>query len=277
MTLLPSSPAQEPLPKSVSHSAPPSKAKIRKQLEELASQYPPDLIEMTKRDVPRMIFTIRLILRHALPQPTICDVGGGVTLLSVGFAALGYDAMLIDDFGDTWHGQSAEGALSLHSRYGVKIASADVVEQGVKLEPESLDVVTCFNTMEHFHNSPKRLFHQLAAALRPGGIFLVAAGNRVNLRKRVMVPFGGAPWSKMADWYEPDVFRGHVREPDVPDLRYICRDLGLEVVDVVGRNWQGVKHTKPLRRTVARVADHALRLFPSLCSDPYIVGRKPLK
>ena len=45
----------------------------------------------------------------------------------------------------------------------------------------------------------------------------------------------------MAHWYEPELFRGHVREPDVDDLRYIARDMGLEDVvvakgaEVVGR------------------------------------------
>jgi SAM-dependent methyltransferase len=275
MTLLTSSPVQKPLRDDARRLGPPSAAEVRKQLDELALKYPPDLVPMAKRDVPRMTFSICLALRHAVPRPTICDVGGGVCLFSLGLSALGYDAILIDDFGDDWHGQSAQGALGLHSRYGVQIVSTDVLAKGVSLEPGSLDVVTCFDTMEHFHHSPKRLFHQLVAALRPNGIFLLGVPNRVNLRKRVMIPFGGAPWSTMDGWYEQEIFRGHVREPDVPDLRYICRDLGLDVVDVVGRNWQGTKSKKRLNRNLARIADHGLRLFPSLCSDLYIVGRKP--
>jgi SAM-dependent methyltransferase len=224
-----------------------------------------------------MTYSICLALRHAVPRPTICDVGGGICLFSLGLSALGYDAILIDDFGDDWHSQSAQGALGLHSRYGVQIISTDVLAKGVSLEPGSLDVVTCFDTMEHFHHSPKRLFHQIVAALRPGGIFLLGVPNRVNLRKRIMVPFGGAPWSGIEQWYEPDVFRHHVREPDVPDLYYIYADLGLDVLEVAGRNWQGHKSKSRLKRVLARLADRSLRLFPSLCSDLYIVGKKSAK
>ena len=71
------------------------------------------------------------------------------------------------------------------------------------------------------------------------GLFVLGVPNRVNLRKRVFVPFGYGKWSSMKDWYESPVFRGHVREPDVDDLRYIARDLHLRDWQVFGRNWLG--------------------------------------
>jgi SAM-dependent methyltransferase len=256
---------------------PPTDAEIRKQLKELAREYPPGLIAVEEADVTRMTYNISLALRYAVPRPTICDVAGGLSMFTLGVSALGCNAILIDDFGDEWHSEAAEGVHGLLSRYGVQIVSTDVIARGVSLEPESLDVVHCSNVMEHFHHSPKRLFHQLVAALRPGGIFVLGVPNRVNLRKRVVVPFGGAPWSPMESWYEPEVFRNHVREPDVADLRYIYRDLGLEVLEVAGRNWQGHKSKRRLTRVLARIADRGLQRFPSLCSDLYIVGKKPAK
>jgi hypothetical protein len=76
----------------------------------------------------------------------------------------------------------------------------------------------------------------------------------------------------MEDWYEQQVFRGHVREPHVIDLRYIARDLGLVDISVFGRNWLGRDSRWALVRKLARVADPALRRFPSLCSDIYVEG-----
>jgi len=93
--------------------------------------------------------------------------------------------------------------------------------------------------MEHWHHSPKAFFHRVTRSLRPGGLFLLCGPNSVNLRKRFSVPFGRSNWSSMEDWYEQQVFRGHVREPNVNDLRHIARDLGLVVISVFGRNWLG--------------------------------------
>lgn len=255
----------------------PTAADICKLLTGLAAEYPSDLIAVEQRDVPRMTYNIRLALRYARAQPVICDVGGGICMFSLGLAALGYRSILVDDFGDEFCREFAQSAVGLHRRYGVEIMSRDVISNGLDLAPASIDVVTCFHTMEHFHNSPKRLFHQLVAALRPGGVFVLGVPNRVNLRKRVMVPIGHAPWTSMESWYEQEIFRSHVREPDVPDLRYICRDLGLEVLEIAGRNWQGHKNKSPFIRFLAHSADRTLQQIPSLCSDIYVVGRKDAK
>jgi hypothetical protein len=45
--------------------------------------------------------------------------------------------------------------------------------------------------MEHWHHSPKRLFRQVSdKLLKPGGRFVLAVPNCVNLRKRLSVPLG---------------------------------------------------------------------------------------
>ena len=78
----------------------------------------------------------------------------------------------------------------------------------------------------------------------------------------------------MDEWYEQPVFGGHVREPDVDDLRYIARDLGLTAVRVHGRNYLGRGHGGA-KGALAQLADPFLRSRPGLCSDIYLVGQKP--
>ena len=129
--------------------------------------------------------------------------------------------------------------------------------------------------MEHWHNSPKRLFRSLASALKGGGLFIIGSPNCVNLRKRITVPFGVGKWSQIEDWYETERFRSHVREPDIADLRYIASDLGLEEVKIIGRNWTGYRSRFRVARMITPVIDRILRLRPSLCSDIYMVGRRP--
>ena len=76
----------------------------------------------------------------------------------------------------------------------------------------------------------------------------------------------------MEDWYEEPEFRGHVRESDVGDLRYIARDLGLKAVKILGRNWLGYASASGVLRFGTRIADIPLRIFPSLCADLYLTG-----
>jgi SAM-dependent methyltransferase len=154
------------------------------------------------------------------------------------------------------------------------VISRDVVEEGIRDISGNFDIITTFDSMEHWHHSPKRLFREVIEKLNPGGVFILGVPNCVNIRKRITVPLGIGKWSEMQDWYEADKFRGHVREPDVSDLTYIARDMGLTAIKIYGRNWLGYYSANPAIRFATKVMDYPLRLKPSLCSDIYLVGRK---
>jgi SAM-dependent methyltransferase len=245
-------------------------------LARIALDYPPAQIEIQQDDILRIAFHLELVER-ALPNGgSIADVGGGLGLFSAGCADMGLSSKLVDDFRDLANIPIAEDIFQrVHRKRGVEIISRDVIAQGVEFPPESLDVITTFDSMEHWHNSPKQLFRQLLTALRPGGTLIIGVPNCVNIRKRITVPLGIGKWSSMNDWYEAETFRGHVREPDVDDLLYIARDLGLTDIEIMGRNWLGYVSRFGWVRRLTPLADKVLRMFPSLCSDLYLVGRKP--
>lgn len=255
-------------------------AGLRALLEQLAREYPPEMVAGQLRDIPRIAFNIQLAMRAVAPrdlrQARICDLGGGLGLFSVGCAAAGFgQVVLVDDFQDDVNRRLGDSPLALHRRRGVQVVSADVLgEQFTGDCLKDSDVITCFESMEHWHNSPKRLFAQVMAALRPGGAFILSVPNCASLRRRLTVPLGRGRWSRMQDWYESPIFRGHVREPDVSDLHYIARDLGLVNVRFRGRNWPGRASPKPAIRLAARLTDRVLRLRPSLCAHIYLVGHK---
>jgi SAM-dependent methyltransferase len=182
--------------------------------------------------------------------------------------------VLVDDFDDAVNHRVGASILDLHRARGVEVVSRDVVEKGILDIPGSFDVVTTFDSMEHWHQSPKRLFHEVVQKLNAGGAFVLGVPNCVNMRKRLTVPFGIGKWSGMQEWYEADRFRGHVREPDIGDLKYIARDMGLRDVRLFGRNWLGYYSARRAIRLATKVMDYPLRLRPSLCSDIYLIGRK---
>lgn len=245
----------------------------------MALMYPPDVVGDQVQDIARISFNIRLALEAAHQRPIadleICDLGGGLGMFSLGCAALGFRrSVLIDDFRDSVNTQYSELPLILHAKHGVTVISRDVVADGLEGLDGTFDVITSFDSIEHWHHSPKKLFHQVASRLKPGGAFVLGAPNCVNLRKRLTTALGYGKWSRMEDWYESPVFRGHVREPDVDDLQYIARDMGLTATVVHGRNWAGHRSNKRVIRLATSVFDVLLRRAPSLCSDIYITGIK---
>jgi SAM-dependent methyltransferase len=250
----------------------------------VARQYPPELTVIQQMDIPRITFNIGLSLRLGSAPLSddycksfeVCDIGGGVGLFSVGCAALGVKrSVLIDDFNDAINHQIGPTILDIHRSYGVEVASRDVITTGILDIDGSFDAITSFDSMEHWHNSPKALFAQVVAKLKPGGLFVLGVPNCVNLRKRLTVPLGFGKWSSMADWYEESMFRGHVREPDVDDLLYIARDMGLVEVCVKGRNWVGISSPRRPVRIATRLIDYPLRLMPTFCANLYLTGHRP--
>jgi SAM-dependent methyltransferase len=241
---------------------------LKKLLVTIAFQYPTELRQYALGDIDRTAFQIELVRKQKGTDITICDVGGSISLFSVACAALGMRSILIDKFDLDRDSVLAQ----VHRLYGVTVIQRDVVCEPPTFPPESLDVATSFDSIEHWHGSPKPVLHALKAALRPNGLFVIGVPNCVNLRKRITVPFGYGKWCTIQDWYEAPLYRSHVHEPDVDDLRYIARDLGLEDVNIYGRNWSGyISHNKFIRLGT-RVVDRLLQLRPSLCSDLYLVG-----
>jgi SAM-dependent methyltransferase len=251
---------------------------IESKLQAVAAEYPANMVAHQVADIPRIAYNIALALPTDKPlnQAVICDIGGGIGLFSVGCAAIGFGkVILVDDFGDQINKQVGTSIFDLHRRYAVRVVSRDAVAEGLGDVNERFDAVTSFDSLEHWHNSPKRLFHEVMAAMRPGGRFVLGVPNCVNLRKRITGLLGRNKWSAMEHWYEPEVFRGHVREPDVQDLLYIAKDLGLKEVNVFGRNWQGYYSNSKLTRLATKLMDRLIWFNPSLCADIYLVGRKP--
>jgi 2-polyprenyl-3-methyl-5-hydroxy-6-metoxy-1,4-benzoquinol methylase len=248
-------------------------------LRNVANKYPKDMVAEQVQDISRISFNIGIALDASKRKPhselTICDLGGGLGLFSVGCAAYGMKrTVLVDDFDDSVNHRVGASILDLHRSLGVEVISRDVVQKGIHDISGNFDIITTFDSMEHWHQSPKKLFHEVVEKLNPGGVFVLGVPNCVNMRKRITVPFGIGKWSEMQNWYEADRFRGHVREPDVSDLRYIARDIGLVDIKIYGRNWLGYYSANKAIRFAAKIMDYPLRLKPSLCSDIYIIGRK---
>jgi SAM-dependent methyltransferase len=245
-------------------------------LDTLAREFPPDLVTEQLADARRTAFHLSLVTERASEGATVVDVGGGVGLFSVALATAGFRSVLVDDFQDQVN-ERFSAPLAVHDAHGVTVIATDIVgNPGLDIEDASVSVVTIFDSIEHWHGSPKGPLEEALRILEPGGHLIVGVPNCVNLRKRITVPLGRGKWSSFDDWYEHPSFRGHVRECDTDDLRRISQDLGLVNVDVFGMNWQGYASSRRWVQRIVRLVDRPLRRFPSFCADLYLAGQKPV-
>lgn len=249
--------------------------KIKEILAAVALEYPDNLVPAQIKDIPRIAFNISLSLGNRSPSDLrVCDIGGGIGMFSIGCAALGFkEVILCDDFQDYINKTLGDSIFHIHRKYNVRVVTGDVIKEGLKVEGK-FDAITSFGSMEHWHHSPKRLFHQAVNMLSPNGSFVLGVPNCVNLRKRITIPLGIGKWTTLDVWYEKEIFRGHIREPDLRDLLYIAKDLGLKNVRIYGRNWLGYFSRSKMIRWATMVVAFPLRLKPSLCATIYLKGEK---
>ena len=238
-------------------------------LAEIEGEYPVEMRSYIRNNTERFIYQVEKTIEFMGGcKGALLDVGAGFSPFALVCARLGMNVTIADDFGDPMHVDQT--VLGFFRKYGVRVLSGDIFRMEWPFEEGELDVVTTFDSMEHWHQSPKELLHKLFGFLKQGGVFWVNVPNCVNMRKRITIPLGYGKWSSMHDWYESPVFRGHVREPDVDDLRYIANDLNCNHLVIEGKNWIGYRSPKLWVRLLTPWFDKLLQINPALCSDIYL-------
>lgn len=238
----------------------------------------------------RMEFYIRLAFQagQLSPGKRLVDLGCGLSLFGLLCRLYGPEVTLIDDFGGG--GGIALGGVSnpppllawASLAHGVRVISQDFIANPLPFPPGSVDLITCFHSLEHWHHSPRRLFAEIRRILKPGGFLILATPNAANLRKRLFLMMGKTNFPELAEWYRDGdpVFRGHVREPVLKDLEDLLQWNGFRVMGRWGENFIGADSQslsflpKSAVRFLARASAGFLRRFPSLCSDLHVVGKK---
>ena len=77
---------------------------------------------------------------------------------------------------------SAESARNAEASTGAKVFVGEVLE--ASFAPESFDVITCFDVLEHLYE-PRKVMARVAEWLKPGGVFYVLVPNIDSAEARV--------------------------------------------------------------------------------------------
>jgi len=250
----------------------PFSLRARRLLTALAGLYPDGLRSEQLADVERNAFHLE---RAFAPGAAIADLGGGLGTFSLGCAALGMRAWVLDDFGDLLHRFYDLQKIGLHQELEVEVVTTPIRRWGEHFDDESLDIVTCFDGIEHWLHSPQSVFAEAHRVLRPGGTLLIGSANAARLGNRLGALFGRASGASFEQWYYPPEFRGPVREPVLGDLLRVVRELGFERQAVWGRNWRGYAQ-RGLRRRLHGAWERLLHPVPTLCGAVYVQAVKPI-
>jgi SAM-dependent methyltransferase len=203
----------------------------------------------------------------------VLDVGGGLGLFSIGLKILNVKrSVIVDDFSELFNNNKE--VKNIFKKYNVDFIKTNLLSNKITRIKRKYDIITCFHTIEHFHNSPKNLLAHLSKILKKNGLFILCSPNSNNIKKRLECLFGFYSWSNLEDYFDKDLFRGHVREPNLSDLVFFVKKMKLKIIKIYGRNFQGLSSENKNMRFISYIFDFTLRFFPTLCSDIYIVGKK---
>jgi SAM-dependent methyltransferase len=249
--------------------------------------------ERFARGAPERIkFYASLLARHAAlgPGAHLVDLGAGLSSFGPLMHFLGLRVSLVDDFGGGGGVVGKDDGLTRAileriRAVGIRVFEQDILATSLPFGDSSVDVITSFHSIEHWHHSPRRLFGEIRGVLRAGGLLVIGCPNAVNLRKRLWVLCGRTNLCALEEWYwegDPE-FRGHVREPTLSELCTLLHWNGFAVIEAVGRNFLATESMEIARlgilarrayRRVLPLVDRILRFWPTLCSDLHVVGRK---
>ena len=178
--------------------------------------------------------------RAPLGDARVLDVGCGGGILSEAMAQRGADVVGID-----LAQASLETAAAHANASGVSVEYLCIDSERVAAEqPESFDIVTCLELLEHVP-APEKIVEACARAVRPGGSVFFSTINR-NLKSFLMAIVGAEHILRMV----PKGTHEYDRLIRPSELAAWCRHADLQLRDVTGLHFNPLTGTYSLGGTV---------------------------
>ena len=143
----------------------------------------------------------------------------GGTLLDLGCSSGSFLATLKEEPWSLYGIEvSPECARKAQINSGAKVFTGDIL--AAPFPPDSFDVVTCFDVLEHVHH-PRRVLEKVWEWLKPGGIFYTLVPNIDSAGARIFRSY----------WYALELPR-HLYHFSPTSLRHLARSAGFQEVSL---------------------------------------------
>lgn len=214
--------------------------------------------ELSLRDIERNIYQISQVFKE---EGNLLDLGGGLSAVPLVLRRLGMHVTVVDAYKAPYYNSPESNELKeIFTKESIDLVEAVLPNYIIPFSEESLDVVTSFDSMEHWHHSPKALFEKSVSALVPGGKFILGVPNSLNLIKRIRVIRGITNLHPFDSFYfDGNPFWGHVREMAVYELYKLAEWLCLVDISIIGRNWYGFNNYSNILKPILIIIDSLLK------------------
>lgn len=243
---------------------------IRSLIVEVRKQFPQALWTDVPEWIDRDVLHVQLTY---VPNGRSIDLGGGYSPISAVLARLGMDVTVVDTFASTKFYQhfSAQELCDILQSFGVKLVKGDLrdYDPATVFEPDSVDTIDCFGTIYFFN--PRQLLDRCMRVLKPGGKLVVECNNAASSLRRIRVLLGRNNTNTFQEYFFDDV---HQRFWLKSEVQALASYLKLSEYHLLGRNWSLYQSRERLPKSALTLADSALRSFPGLCNDIYLIGQK---
>ena len=219
---------------------------------------------------------IHRIMRVFKEGGSIIDLGGGISLTNGVLAQLGMKVYVVDLLDEYYpHSSLHEDGLlqvSFLREKGVHFIKADLLDCNLldHFRKNSIDRITSYHVIEHFHSSPRRLLEDSLELLNGEGFLFIEVPNAVNILKRFKVLCGRTNYTPYHEYYFSEKYLLHIREYTLGDLMQLAHNLGFERYEIYGRNWYGTLYTTLGNQLLAKYLDKFLQTFPGCCGSLFL-------
>jgi SAM-dependent methyltransferase len=182
------------------------------------------------RDFVRHLETLKLLLENLEERgrgAVVLDIACGFAIPSRVLVSLGYENVIgTDSF------LTADQRTLTYSQQSLKMVEVRNIEsQPLPFKDNSMDIVCFLATIEHLHNSPKRVMTEIKRVLKVGGIVVVDTPNILELRKRLMLLLGRSFAQDMRFVFNREYNSGHHREYTLEELKDVVTWSGFNIID----------------------------------------------
>ena len=112
---------------------------------------------------------------------------------------------------------------------GVETLVWDLTAGDAPHDPESFDVVSFCEVLEHLPPPPFPYLGRVARLLKPGGILLFSVPNMAGIAKRVKFLFGRSPLKLGLHHWKHVGHPHHIREYTVREVRFMLDQVGFDI------------------------------------------------